>query len=142
MPDRSPPIVVGGAVSPLGRRRIVRAVAHVLSRERRIAVISVTLLSKQRMQALNRSFLGRDRLTDVIAFPLPLPDGSVAGDVYLCGYAAARQARANRVPVRDELVRLAVHGTLHVLGYDHPEGTGRERSAMWRKQERYLRELA
>jgi ssRNA-specific RNase YbeY (16S rRNA maturation enzyme) len=39
------------------------------------------------------------------------------------------------------MVRLAVHGTLHVLGYDHPEGAGRARSAMWRRQERYVRRL-
>ncbi len=41
----------------------------------------------------------------------------------------------------EELVRLAVHGNLHVLGYDHPEGPSRTRSAMWRRQERYVRRL-
>ena len=44
--------------------------------------------------------------------------------------------------MEQELVRLAVHGTLHVLGYDHPNGAGRTRSAMWRRQERYVRRLA
>ena len=43
--------------------------------------------------------------------------------------------------VDEEMVRLAVHGTLHVLGYDHPDGPGRMRSAMWRKQERYVGRL-
>ena len=43
--------------------------------------------------------------------------------------------------LREELVRLVVHGTLHVLGYDHPDGPGRTRSAMWRRQERYVRRL-
>ena len=43
--------------------------------------------------------------------------------------------------VEEELVRLTVHGTLHVLGYDHPEGRGRTRSAMWLRQERYVRRL-
>jgi probable rRNA maturation factor len=44
--------------------------------------------------------------------------------------------------MREELVRLIVHGTLHALGRDHPEGAGRTRSAMWRRQERYVEALA
>jgi probable rRNA maturation factor len=43
--------------------------------------------------------------------------------------------------VEEELVRLTVHGTLHVLGYDHPDGPGRTRSQMWRRQERHVRRL-
>jgi ssRNA-specific RNase YbeY (16S rRNA maturation enzyme) len=43
--------------------------------------------------------------------------------------------------IRAELVRLAVHGALHVLGYDHPDGPGRTRSRMWQVQERYVRRL-
>jgi probable rRNA maturation factor len=54
---------------------------------------------------------------------------------------AAREAAAHGVTLREELLRLVVHGTLHVLGHDHPEGAGRERSPMWRAQERYLRSL-
>jgi probable rRNA maturation factor len=46
------------------------------------------------------------------------------------------------IPLREELIRLVVHGTLHALGWDHPEGPGRTRSAMWRKQERYVEALA
>ena len=41
-----------------------------------------------------------------------------------------------------EVVRLLVHGTLHALGYDHPEGERRTRSKMWRRQERYVEALA
>ena len=54
---------------------------------------------------------------------------------------ARREALARKVPVRQELVRLVVHGTLHVLGYDHPENGRRERSPMWRRQERYVEAL-
>jgi len=102
--------------------------------------VDITLLSAPRMRHLNRRATGRRGLTDVIAYPLPQPDGRVCGDVYICPEAAARAAE-NGVTLGEELVRLAVHGTLHVLGYDHPEGPGRTRSLMWRRQERYVRRL-
>ena len=97
------------------------------------------------MRRLNRRVTGRRGLTDVLAFGLPQPDGRMLGDVYVCPAAAERyvekKGREERGAVGEELIRLAVHGTLHVLGYDHPEGAGRTRSAMWRRQERYVRRL-
>ncbi len=100
--------------------------------------VELTLLGAPAMRRLNRRATGRRGVTDVVAFTLPQPDGSVVGDVYLCP-AVAEQWPTN--DLRVELIRLAVHGTLHVLGYDHPEGPGRTRSAMWRRQERYVRRL-
>jgi probable rRNA maturation factor len=99
--------------------------------------VDLTLLDAAAMRRLHRRALGRRGLTDVIAFALPQPDGSLLGDVYVCPTAAARFDGARD----EELIRLAVHGTLHVLGYDHPEGPGRTRCAMWRRQERYVRRL-
>lgn len=98
------------------------------------------------MRRLNRRVTRRRGLTDVIAFTLPQADGQVLGDVYLCPEAADRYVRtatggSDRADLDAELVRLVVHGTLHVLGYDHPEGPGRTRSAMWRRQERYVHRL-
>jgi probable rRNA maturation factor len=52
---------------------------------------------------------------------------------------AARAARRYGVPLREEVLRLVVHGVLHVLGYDHPDGTSRTRGPMWAVQERLLR---
>jgi probable rRNA maturation factor len=94
------------------------------------------------MRSLNRRYRGHDRATDVLAFTLEQPAGPAVGDVYLCTSVAAREARARGLPLREELIRLVVHGTLHALGHDHPDGPGRERSAMWRRQERYVEALA
>jgi len=109
------------------------------------ARVELTLLGGAAMRRLNRRATGRRGLTDVIAFALPQPDGTVLGDVYVCPEVAERwvkgRGRGKREGVDEELVRLAVHGTLHVLGFDHPEGPGRTRSAMWRRQERYVRRL-
>ena len=93
------------------------------------------------MRALNLEWKRHDRPTDVLAFSLPGPDGKLAGDIYVCSAVAAEQARAMALPHREELIRLVIHGTLHVLGYDHPEGPGRTRSVLWRRQERYLEAL-
>jgi probable rRNA maturation factor len=118
-----------------------RAVEKVLKGEKRYAALSVTFVGPARIQTLNREHLGHDRPTDVISFALTGPDGDLVGDVYICGSVAAKQAKALGVPLKEELVRLVVHGTLHVLGHDHPEGEGRTRSAMWKRQERYVKGL-
>lgn len=120
----------------------MRVAKRVLAWERAPARshIDITLLSAAAMRRANRRATGRRGLTDVIAYPLPQPDGTLLGDVYICPAAAARAA-ANGAGLNEELVRLAVHGALHVLGYDHPEGSGRTRSRMWRLQERYLERL-
>lgn len=94
------------------------------------------------MRRLNRRWQGLDRPTDVIAFALPEPGDGVTGDVYICPAVARTEARSRGIPVREELVRLMVHGTLHVLGYEHPDTEERIRSPMWRRQERYVRGLA
>ena len=125
--------------------RLARAARQVVAWERaRGTRVELTLLDAPRMRRLNYRTTGRRGITDVIAFRLPQPDGTLVGDVYLCPAAAARWVDEDpgAPSLAAELVRLAVHGTLHVLGYDHPEGPGRTRSAMWRRQEAYLRRLA
>jgi len=110
----------------------------------RRARVELALLDAAAMRRLNRRVTGRRGLTDVLAFALPQPDGALLGDVYICPAAAERWVRnggrgtGDARRVEEELVRLTVHGTLHVLGYDHPDGPGRTRSAMWRRQERYV----
>lgn len=138
----TPAVMVGGTRGRLPVRVVRNAVAHVLSAERRGASIAVTFLGPRRMRQMNAEYKQHDRVTDVIAFALPLPDGSLSGDIYVCPYVAAREARHRGLSVREELVRLVVHGTLHVLGYEHPEGETRTRSAMWQRQEQYVQALA
>jgi probable rRNA maturation factor len=123
-------------------RTVTRVVKAVLAGERRSADVGVTFLGPARMRALNREWKGHDYPTDVLAFPLAQPDGSLTGDIYICPSVARAQARELGVTAREELVRLVVHGTLHLLGHDHPDGVARTRSPMWRRQERYVKALA
>jgi probable rRNA maturation factor len=104
------------------------------------AEISVTLLDDDRMAALNREWKGRDAPTDVLAFSLYSDGESPLGDVYVGVDRAVEQSQAAGESPARELARLAIHGTLHVLGLDHPE-EDREQSDLWRHQERILRGL-
>jgi probable rRNA maturation factor len=116
-----------------------RAVRAALMAERvPDAEISVTLLRDAAVAKLNRQWLGHEGATDVLSFPLYDDGEPPVGDVYIGIDQARRQARELGVALREELARLAIHGTLHVLGYDHPAGPKRVKSEMWRRQERVL----
>lgn len=123
------------------REEIERAVRHTLaSAGVEAAELSLTLLDDEAIQALNRQYLSSDRPTDVLAFSLG-GGAPLLGDIYVGVDQARRQATELGVPLDEELVRLAVHGTLHVLGHDHPEGTGREKSPMFALQEALVRAI-
>lgn len=137
-------VALDGVRSPLSRARVADLARGVLRAEGvRDALLSVALVSTPRMRALNRKHLERSGTTDVIAFGFERVgrEGPVVGDVYIAPEIARASARVNRVSVREELARLVVHGTLHVLGYDHPEDDTRTRSAMWQRQERLVARL-
>jgi rRNA maturation RNase YbeY len=122
-------------------RLVERAARGVLAAEGREDVeVSVALLADEDMRELNRRYLGKDVPTDVIAFALG-EGGDLVGDVYVGVEQARRQAEELGLAVEEELARLVIHGVLHVLGHDHPEGPERLRSHMFFLQERVLREV-
>jgi probable rRNA maturation factor len=128
--------------TPVSRARLAAAVTAVLRAERAgPALVSVTLVTRRRIAAMNRRHLGHAGPTDVISFSFRDPVGAVIGDVYICPEVAAANARRFGRPVREELIRLVVHGTLHVLGHDHPDGEAREGAPMWRRQEQLVRRV-
>jgi probable rRNA maturation factor len=103
--------------------------------------ISLTLLDDDAIRELNRAHLGKDAPTDVLSFALYEGDEPVVGDVYVGYEQAAIQAAEAGVSAMEELARLSIHGTLHVLGYDHPETEARDSSEMFVLQERLVRTL-
>ena len=103
--------------------------------------ISLTLLDDESIRELNRAYLGKDVPTDVISFALHEGDESVLGDVYVGYERAAIQAAEAGISIEEELARLSIHGTLHVLGYDHPDTEARFSSEMFVLQERLVQRL-
>jgi probable rRNA maturation factor len=102
--------------------------------------LSITLVDDDEMARLNVEWLDRTGSTDVIAFSLGSAE-SVLGDVYIAPDTAGKNAAGLGVDLLEEILRLVIHGTLHVVGYDHPEGPDRSASEMYRLQEELLRGL-
>lgn len=129
-----------GLAPPVEVARIEAAVRHALREEGvEAAEISVALVSDEQIAALNQEYLSHAGPTDVISFHLHGEGEPPLGDVYVGVEQAARQAAGFGASPAEEVLRLAVHGTLHVLGWDHPEDEERAGSEMFLRQEALLR---
>ena len=124
---------------------IRRAVRRTLEAEayRESCSVSVLLATEEKVAALNAYFRGVPRATDVLSFSAEVPDPEMKllhlGDIIISLPRAARQAAARNAGLEHEVILLAVHGTLHLLGHDHARAAGKKR--MWRAQKRILKEL-
>ncbi len=109
-------------LAPIRRRKIEGAVRGVLGREGCALDVEVVFVDYDGIRAVNREFLGRRGVTDVIAFPLSdgvvAPGVSLLGEVVVCVEKAIAEARRRRLPIEREVLLYAVHGVLHLLGYD------------------------
>jgi len=141
-------VAADGARSPLASARVKRVVTAVLRAEGvRDALVSIAFVSAREIARLNKRHLAHAGPTDVISFGLGAgKNGSAAhpviGDIYIAPDVARANAMRFARGVREELARLVIHGTLHILGHDHPNGTDRTTSPMWRRQERLLSSAA
>lgn len=102
-----------------GLAKWLRAVAPPRAR----GVVTIAVVPDARVRTLNRRFRGKDRVTDVLSFPAGEPD--TLGDVVIAAGVAARQATRAGHPLQAEVRVLALHGLLHLLGYDHEHDDGR-----------------
>ena len=85
--------------------------------------VTVAIVSDARVRALNRQYRRKDKATDVLSFPSG--ERGYLGDVVIAAGVAARQAREAGHTLATELRVLALHGLLHLLGYDHERDDGR-----------------
>lgn len=99
------------------------------------AEISLSFVGERAIQTLNRKFMKKDKPTDVLSFPLgeKAPDGKFyLGDIVIAVPVAFRQAKAKGHSLDRELRLLAIHGFLHLLGYDHFAGIEEEERKLHR----------
>lgn len=99
------------------KQAIIKAVEHTLRGEKiDNAVVEITIVDDGEIRRINKQYLQHDYATDCITFPLA--DEVVNGEVYISIDTARVQASEYDVSLKNELMRLAVHGTLHLIGYD------------------------
>ncbi|WP_104202066.1 rRNA maturation RNase YbeY [Billgrantia saliphila] len=106
------------------RTELVAWVAAVLARfpDETRHEVTVRFVDVEEGQALNRDYRDRDRPTNVLSFPFDGPPGielPLLGDLVLCHPVIEREAREQEKRLLDHYAHLVVHGTLHLLGYDH-----------------------
>ena len=110
-------------------------VAAALAGRIREADLAIRIVGAKEGRALNRHYRGKDYATNVLSFPAELPEGlpkgvklPLLGDLVLCAPVIAREAREQGKPLPAHYAHLTVHGTLHLLGWDHEDA--REAEAM------------
>lgn len=107
------------------------------------ADMTIVLTDDAQLHELNREFLGVDAPTDVLSFPASESDPETGtpylGDILISIPRATQQAQAAGHSVEAEVQLLVVHGTLHLMGYDHAEA--QEKARMWSAQDEVLAQL-
>jgi len=117
------------ALLPRARSLAVKSVTAALAHEKwakKNVVINVTLASDAMVKKLNRDWRGKDKPTNVLSFPveepgMPVPRGRarMLGDIILARQTLVREAKSEGKKLAHHYQHLLVHGTLHLLGYDH-----------------------
>ncbi|MEA2996427.1 MAG: putative rRNA maturation factor [Alphaproteobacteria bacterium] len=134
--------------APQAAKLVRRTIAAAAPARAKKAELSVILTSNRAIGALNRQWRGQDKPTNVLSFPAPKQATKRAaargaprhlGDIVIAYETAAAEARAERKPFDHHLAHLAVHGFLHLLGYDHESDS--EADAMERRERMILSRL-
>jgi len=106
-----------------------------LGENRETESISLALVGKEEIKKLNKKFRGKDKPTDVLSFNLN--EGNYLGEIIICPDVVKENAKKYGVSAKSEMLKVFVHGILHLCGYDH-EKSEKEAEEMEKKQENYL----
>ncbi|MCB0354871.1 MAG: rRNA maturation RNase YbeY [Bdellovibrionales bacterium] len=133
------------------KKQIVRKIKKILSDLESeidsplVTEVSIVFTTDSDIQALNKNYRAKDKPTDVLSFSLlegaPVPTQSL-GDVVISLDTAERQAKVLGVPLDDELLRLLIHGLLHLIGYDHENVPKEEANRMKAREDELFNLIA
>jgi probable rRNA maturation factor len=94
-----------------------KLIRKILKREKAKGKVNLVLMTDKEIRKLNRKFRGKNKATDVLAFPMG--EAGILGDIAISTETAKRNAGRFGVSYRSELKRLVIHGALHLLEYKH-----------------------
>jgi probable rRNA maturation factor len=100
--------------------------------------ISLAFVSKEEIEKLNKTFRKKNNPTDVLSFELNERD--CLGEIVICPDIVKQNAKKYRVSTEQEMIKVFIHGILHLLGYDH-EKSKKDDLIMEKKQEKYLSKI-
>jgi probable rRNA maturation factor len=126
-------------------RKALSTALSLLGREE--AELSIVFVGSRKMKTLNTQYRGIPKETDVLSFPmddhlaLAVNTSQVLGDIVISIPKTIEQAKAYSAPFYEELLRLLIHGLLHLLGYDH-EKSRYQKARMEKKEKEILHAVA
>ncbi len=128
------------SVSKIDRRAIHKIVNAILKKlNLRLASLEINFLDENLMRDINKKYLNHDYNTDIITFTYSKEKVILEGEIFISVDDARANARRYKVLLENEILRLIVHGILHMIGYDDVEAA--ERKIMKQKENALVREL-
>jgi probable rRNA maturation factor len=105
--------------------------------QKKVRALSITFVKEKEIEKLNTRYRKKRKGTDVLSFRLSLPGKPLLGQIVICPKIVRDNAKKLKTSFKEELLRVLIHGVLHLLGYDH-EKSQKEAKKMEEKQEFYL----
>ncbi|MFQ6049850.1 MAG: rRNA maturation RNase YbeY [Candidatus Paceibacterales bacterium] len=138
--------------NPIDEEFLKKVAQKVLAGEgKKESELSIALIGQGKMRKLNKKYLGKNRVTDVLAFPEskallekfkigPLQKTQGLGEIVICLREVKKNAKKFKVTFKTELAKVLIHGVLHLLGYNH-EKAEKDAEKMRKKEEYYLSQI-
>ncbi len=111
---------------------------EVLKREKEYGIVVLAFVDEEEITRLN-AYRNANGPTDVLSFNYDLP--KLKGEVYVCPSYVRENANEFKVPFNEEILRVCIHGVLHICGYDHEDDESKAK-IMFEKQEGYLSDFS
>lgn len=126
-----------GTEVPFDDHNLKKVIAHIEEREScRFRFIEVAFVNRKKILEINRKYLDHNEITDIITFPYEEDISLLEGTLYCCAEQIKKQSREYDTSFENEILRVVIHGLLHLAGYD--DSTDAEREKMRNLETTYM----